>query len=369
MRLNRSAGTLVLAVLLGACASQDGLRARIPPLRDQVVPLVADVDFHSVSPPMKDFLEQNVSMKKSKDQRAWSLVWAITHRDVLAFDYDPGLTLDPQHTFAVRRGNCLAFSSMLVAMARHLGLTAWYQEVEIPPEWYSVNNTLLVTLHINVIVEGKDDQWVVDISGRDSSIGRKIKRITDADALAQYYNNLGADALTQTNLALAHAYFRKAIETKPNLPYLWSNLAVVYNRNDQLQDARESYLVALDIDPGSSIAANNLYMIYEKEGNLEAARKMRSKVERHRRKNPYYLYYLSSQAYQQGRYVESREMLQKAIALKDQEYRFHYELARLLAGEGDRAAAQSSLDRALQLAPENSRISNAQVDDLPPLPE
>lgn len=360
---------MMAALLLGACASPTTLTHRITPLRGQPEVQIADFDLHAVSPQMEAFLDRHVDPEDGPDRKAWNLVWATTDRNVLAFDYDPFLTLNSVQTFAQRTGNCLAFSSMLVALARHRGLRAWYQEVEVPPQWNSIKNTLLVSLHVNVVVEGSRDEWVVDVSGLDAVTHSKIKRITDAEAQAQYYNNLGADALMNENLALAHGYFVKALETAPTAAYLWSNLAVVFGRNEQLEDARQAYLTALQLDPNNGIAANNLYLIFEKEGDLPAARKLLTRVERHRRNNPYYLYHLSSLAIEEGRYRESSKMLQKAIGLNEREYRFHYELARSLFLEGNREAAQASLDRAMQLAPANSWIDSPQLDDLPALPD
>jgi predicted Zn-dependent protease len=115
-------------------------------------------------------------------------------------------------------------------------------------------------------------------------------------------------------------------------------------------------------------------MIYEREGDVDSANKYKRIVERHRKKNPYYLYYLSSLAFDEGRYRESQEMLRKAIDLQDSEYRFHYGLARTLAQVGDMAAAQVSLERAVQLAPESAWTDGViqtapSLDNLPALPE
>ncbi len=279
------------------------------------------------------------------------------------------MTLTSVEAFAQKKGNCLAFANMLVAMARSQGLHAWYQEVEIPPQWSSFNSTVLVSLHVNVVLRGRHDEWVVDILGENVSASRKIRRISDKEALAQQYNNLGAEALIDENLGKAYAYYSKAIETAPDLPYLWSNIGVVYSRNGQAEDARRAYLHALTIDPGNANAANNLYMIYEKEGNLAAAERLQKKVERHRRKNPYYLYFLSSQAAEQGKYEESVAMLEKAIRMNENEYRFYYELARLQVIQGDLEDAQANLHRALELAPDGSPISGANIENLPELPE
>ena len=369
MRLVYFGTAMALAALLGACASPGVMTTRIAPLQGYQRLHVDDVNIHAVSADMLAFLDHYVNPESNRDSQAWKLVWAVTDRNVLPFRYDPGLTIGPVETFALKTGNCLAFSNMLVAMARQQGLKAWYQEVEIPPQWNNINNTLLFSIHVNVVVQGQIDQWVVDVSGQPSTRASKIKRISDEEALAQYYNNLGAEALTADNLPEAFAYFVKAIETQPRRAYLWSNLAVVYTRNGQFDDAKQSYLAALDMDSNTSIAANNLYLLYEKEGNFAAAETLRSRVERHRRKNPYYLYYLSMMAFDEGRFEESRDMLQKAILLKDREYRFHYEMARTLARQGDYAGAQASLDRALQLAPENTWMADTRIEELPELPE
>jgi tetratricopeptide (TPR) repeat protein len=362
-----------LALSLTSCASVHLSTPTYPALQHVAPVEVPDADFQSVSASMLEFLEQYVPMTDGIETRAWNLSWAVTNRTALPFEYEPNLTQTATQTFESRQGNCLSFSSMLVAMARNRGLKAWYQEVEIPPQWSNHQNTLLLTRHINVVVEGSRGQWVVDISGERAAVSRRVERISDAEALAQYYNNLGADALVDNQLALAYAYISKALRTAPGLAYLWSNLGVVFNRNGQQDDAVATYLHALGLESSSATAANNLYLIYESAGKLEEAQKLLTKVERHRRKNPYYLYHLSELAFNEGHYKESRKMLEEAIQMNREEYRFHYGLARLLATEGNLSEAQASLDRALELAPELDRHNNGwtdgvRVDALPPLP-
>ncbi len=369
LRCYKLSGIILTILLLGACATQTSKSTHIAPLLNQADYQIDDAGFQSVSPQMETFLDHFVSKHQRKDQKVWNLVWAVTDRNAFDFYYNPSLTLTSTETFRRRAGNCLSFSSMLVAMARQSGLEAWYQEVQIPPHFSTSNNTLLISMHVNVALKGKKDEWVVDISGRERTSSRRIRRMNDNQALAQYYNNLGADALAEEQLGKAFAYFVKAIETAPEEPYLWSNLGVVYSRNDQLENARQSYLAALKLDSNQSMAANNLYLIYEKEGNVEAAKKLQAQVDRHRRKNPYYLYHLSSLAFEDGRYDESTKILKKAIKLNEGDYRFHYELARSLVSAGHDGAAQLSLDRAVQLAPDEPWIASAPLGNLPELPE
>ncbi len=363
----------LINLLLTACASQAHHFKAPASLIGHEIPTVVEADFTQISPEMIAFLDRYVEQHQGKGQISWNLVWAATDQNMLRFNYDPALTLPPLEAFAQHQGNCLSFSSMFILMARHLGLTAWYQEVEIPQQWNNDHDTLLVSMHVNVVVEGvRDSSWVVDVSGRATARSRLERRIPDEVVVAQYYNNLGAEALTQGDLGKAFAYISKAIEIEPNLHYLWSNLGVVYVRNEQLDEAVDAYQTALQINSNSTMAANNLYLIYQRTGNVLAAAELEKRVEKNRRKNPYYLSYLSAVAYEEGRLDDSRQLAERAVSLHETEYRFHYQLARTLMMEGKRAEAQLSLQRAMELAPDElptdilSRL--AQLDQLPELP-
>jgi Flp pilus assembly protein TadD len=355
--------------MLNGCASQPA-RLQIPStLQGHTIPAVVEPDFTTPSPAILEFLDEHVEKDRGKEHTAWNLVWAATDPNVRRFYYQPDVTLPPLETFDQQRGNCLAFSAMFMMMARHLGLNAYYQEVEIPQQWSNDNNTLLISMHINVVIEGKHGgSWVIDVSGRSNSSSRMQRRIDDEVVVAQYYNNIGANALTDGDLGKAFAYITKAIETEPELHYLWSNLGVVYSRNEQLEEATRAYQTALQIDPASTMAANNLYLIYEKTGNLQAGADLQKRVEKNRLKNPYYLAHLSTVAYDEGRLEESRQLAEKALKLQQNEYRFHYQLARTLMREGKRQEAEISLQRALELAPKDLTVTMAQLDQLPDLP-
>jgi len=362
---------LPLFLMLGACASQPTFLKQTAPLRGLTVPTVSEPNFSQISPAMLDFLDKYVEQRRGKEKATFSLVWAATDQNLRRFDYRQELTLSPTETFDQKTGNCLSFSAMFMMMARHLDLNAWYQEVEVPQQWSNNNDTLLVSMHVNVVIESTRSgaSWVIDVSGMDNSRSRMHRRIKDSVVLAQYYNNLGAEALTEADLGRAYAYFTKAIETEPGLHYLWSNLGVVYSRNEQLDDAIQAYEAALDLDSSSTMAANNLYMIYEKTGNLQAGADLQKRVEKNRRKNPYYLTHLSTVAYDEGRLEESRELVEKALKLQQNEYRFHYQLARILGREGRRSEAEASLQRALDLAPADAAENLAHLTALEALPE
>ncbi len=349
---------------MAGCAGQSWQQPGIPALENQPPYEVQDEDILSISQEMLGFVDQHTPRDMRNSSRAFALAYATMDPNFLDFNYDPSQTLSGEDTFERKTGNCLSFSSMFIAMARAAGMNAWYQEVEVPREWSSVNETLLVSRHVNAVVKDLYLEYVVDVSRKYRNEEVSSRRITDKEALAQFYNNLGADALVENQLAKAHAYFVKAVETDPFAAYIWSNMGVVYRRNGQAEDAKAIYRTALNLDSEELVALNNLYSIHMEQGNEAAARDIHAQVERHRQKNPYYLQHLSGQAVEERRYDDSIRLLRRAIRLKEEEYRFHVALAQSLALNGETGEAQQSLERAKELAPSRRELDAINLTEL-----
>ena len=238
----------------------------------------------------------------------------------------------------------------LVAMAREAGLNAWYREVEIEPEWNALDDTLLVSLHVNAATVDRGREYVIDVSRRRAREGERYRKISDREAEAQFYNNLGANALVAQDLPMAYAYFRKAEQTRPGLDYVWSNLGVVYRRNGQTEDAVLAYETALALNERNTVPLNNLYSIYDEDGETEKAAAIQQRVERNRSRNPYYLHYLAESAFAEHALDEAIDYANRAIRIEDREYRFYYTLAQLQYRTGHESRARLNLRKAIRLA-------------------
>jgi len=342
----------LLAASLASCTSIPPHEPPIPALAGHDAVQIEDVELLQLTPEMSAFTDRYAKAEDSDDGKAWRLAYAALDPFLLDFKYDPMVTLPADEAFRRRRGNCLTFSSMFVAMARDAGLHAWYQEVIVPPEWSAVKETLLVSKHVNAVVSDWGSRFVIDVSRRKKTPLEQTRRMSDEEALAQYYNNLGADALVENDLARAHAYFSKALEAHPGLGYVWSNLGVVLRRNGQTDEAIVAYRAATELDAGDPVALNNLHTLYTEEGRLEDAAAIEQRVEHNRRKNPYYLHYLAEVANEEERWSDAIDLLNRALRLEENEYRFHVTLAHAQYHLGDKDLARASLDRARELAPE-----------------
>ena len=343
---------LVASVLLHACAST----ARQPPvelptLRDRDIPAVEFADLGAVSEEMEAYLDRYIPRSAHAGKRAWTLAYVATDNLMFPFNYDPEVTLPPAQTFRLRTGNCLSFSMMLVAMARHIGVPARFEEGLVEPDYRNIDDTYVNSRHVIVVLGKGQNSVTVDVSRKVLKDDIRTRRVSDRNVAAQFYNNLGVNALLTRDLGLAWARFRQALEIDPGLAFVWSNLGVVYNRNDQPAEAEWSYQTALEVDDSESIAFNNLYVIYLQEGREGEAAGLESRVERHRQRNPYYLALLADEALRSQQYKDAIRLLRRSIKIQGDEYRFHGALAQAQYLSGNHEDALSSLDMARSLAP------------------
>ena len=351
-RVSLTALLLAAALTLSACATLRPVTVSLPALQNsEAVVQIPDVDVLAVSPAMEEFLDQYVVSYRNLDTRLDLLTLAVVENGVLGFDYNDARTSTAEQTFSSRSGNCISHANMLIALARRAGLDAHYQEVVIQPEWSSRENTLLISKHVNVVVTSPRNSFQVDVSGTEASRHTRRKILSDRDAKAMYFNNLGAAALIENDLATAYAFMVKAIDTAPQVADSWINLGVVFSRNQQFAEAEMSLKTALQIDPYEYSAMNNLYAIYVTQEKLDAAKKWKKRVENYRRKNPYYLLMLSEKALEQSQFEESTKLLKRAIRKKENDHRLHFALAKTQFLAGNKTAADSSLLRARELAP------------------
>ncbi len=320
--------------------------------------LLEPTDLLVVSDPMRAFLARHITGRED-DERKTRLIAHALLDDGLNLQYSNLKTYTAAQTFQKRQGNCLSFTNLFVALAREVGLDAHFQEVRIPPVWTAEGDTFYYNLHINVLVKlrqgphmnlYKRDQ-VVDFDTQEFDSGHNRRRISDAAAAAQYYNNMGAYYLAKKQPLKAFQHARKAIQLRPDTGYLWTNLGTILRHAGDLQHAEKAYLVAIDLSQELS-AMSNLARLYTTIGKPDLAKEYAARVEEFRRKNPYLLYARAEQSYANANYESTQELLRSAIKRHSKEHQFYrlQGLAWLKLSEPDKA--RKSFSKAAKVATE-----------------
>jgi len=365
---------LVLPLALGAaCASWPGASRRVKLTPEELLrgtalgvaaggpaAVVPEADVLALSPEMRTFIAVHVDRRGSDALKLHQLVTAIMDPRTFGVTYDE----------VTRRGNCLSFSNMFVAMARDVGLNVEFQEVDVPPDWTVDKDTFVFNRHIDVFVNlGADGTRVVDFNIADFKASYEMRTISDAMALAQFYNNVGVERMLAGDRAAAVACFRTAItDAGSGFSSAWTNLGTLYLRNGHPAHAEAAYLQALDVNDSDLVAMSDLAHLYEREGDLERAAAYRKKVARHRWLNPYYRFELARRAYAAQHYDEAIAHLKYATRERPKEDRFWHLLGLCYLGKGDLTAARRWLSKAEEVATTEAlkRTYAAEIDTLLP---
>ena len=156
----------------------------------------------------------------------------------------------------------------------------------------------------------------------------------------------------------------QAIEAKKPSASVYTLLGMLEDARANAVEAEKNYRRALEVEPDSPIAGNNLaWLIAENQGNLDEALQLAQKSV-NRMQTPAFYDTLGWVYFKKGLYAPAVEQMKKAVALDDTEARragsasnpvFRLHLGAALASAGDKASARREVENSLQNAANLSR--------------
>ena len=342
---------------------------------------IPDVDILALGSEIKSVLDESVIPIRDSKKRLDEIVKILIQKVRYTTEEDRYGAKTAQETFDTGTGNCLSFSNLFVAMARYAGLKTEFQEIPTPPNWIRNGEVLFFTRHIGAsidIVSPMDQTVQLYVLGENrvmvhDNIQRylftpsqldpfapeinpfSIRPIPDHRAFAQYYNNIGSQYLAEGDATDAFRYFVKAVKIDPKLSFAWSNLGVVYNRNNQVKAAKAAFFQGMSVTHGPDDVTlltimSNMARLYKKIGDTEKAEFYKKEVASFREKNPYYQYAIAKTAYHDRFYEKSVKYYKAAIQRKNDEHLFYYGLALAYLKLGEIKKAEKNLDKAKHYA-------------------
>jgi tetratricopeptide (TPR) repeat protein len=290
-------------------------------------------------------------------------VHAILKPEGMHFTYDFERTTDARETFRQRRGNCVSFSFLFVALAREFGLDASFQNANTPLKWDRYGNIVVSVRHMNVRVEIGHDVHLIDLQ-LDEIAGIALADmpvVGDERAFAQFYDNVGFFELLHGRRTEALQYMIVATKTDPQYAGAWANRAAMHAHFNHLAEARVCYERSLQADPRDLFALEGYVGILQRLGSAEELR-IAAKYERRaqavRDRNPYHQQRLAERAQERGDWAAAEKLYRRAIALKDTEPQFYEQWATALTQLGKNDAARRA---AVKLEKLRRRLAEAPV--------
>ena len=371
--MNYGPGLMIASLLLAGCGTVDLVETNYefdPVLYVRAIDQSSD-RFSEIDPlRLNEEIIQWVEGRVGSDPRSDRYL-AITLQDMLFGEQGLNLRYSDRKTytaievFETREGNCLSVMNLYVALARHLGLDASFQTIREMPVWDRRSELLVLSQHINATgrLDGRD-YYVADFTPQIALQRNTDAVISDEEARALYFNNLGVEALFAGNSDTALAYLRNALFIDPDSSEAWNNLGAAYNQMEDAEMAEFSYHYALETDPANLNAVNNLARMYRERGELELAGHFERAATAFNLKNPYFQFGQGLDAYREGDYAAARDYFRRAIKLNRHEPEFHLGLSRAFAHLGEEGRSRESMELAEIAAANDNNAERIRADKL-----
>jgi tetratricopeptide (TPR) repeat protein len=276
---------------------------------------------HAVPEPLVARVRRQAG-RGTSHERALRLVDILTNPDELGLVYDPLVTYTAEETLDRGRGSCLSLASLLLGLARGIGLDAYYlHAINRDFEFWDDGGFRVYAGHVAVAIRTTEGFTALDFAG-DLHGHRRFVRIDDVTAVAHFYNNRGYQIIHDAQKAGSPIpwpdvleRFEAAAFASPTLAAAWNNVGIAYGRLGDARKAERCFRVAISREAHQAAPHANL-------GRLLLAR---------------------------GAVAEAVDAYREAARLASRSALAHYKLARALHAAGDAAAARAAARRALNL--------------------
>lgn len=316
-----------------------------------------EVDPLAINDEIRELLEQRVAIATNDRQRLGLLQDLLFGKQFLDLRYSDDRTQTAIEVFESGIGNCLSVMNLYVAAARFLEIDANFQGVKVRPTWDRKGNLIVVSEHINATGKlSPFEDYVVDFTPDLALQQLTAETLSDRQARAMYFNNLGVEALVAEDHETALAFLQNALWLQPDSGLIWNNIGTAHNRSGNPSLAEYSYRMSIHYDSDNAPAIGNLARWYEARGDNGEAARLRAIIKASNRANPYYQFELGNFAFMDGDFDAAIDYYQRAIRFNEYEPVFYVALANLYELRGDERLRRRMMSDAEQLLTENKSL-------------
>lgn len=229
-----------------------------------------------------------VGTPRQRKARIDDIINSFYRNDNYQFQYQADGNFSAAEAFERQAGNCVAFSALMVKLARSQGLEASFQIVETLPGWDQIDaETVMYIRHINTNIGISAYESInVDINSPRDAVTVRSRLISDQEAEAEFLNNLAIDALASDDFSLAHQLLYQSLSLNDQSGGSWSNLGTLYRRMGYDDWAEQAFLKGATALYNVETAQSNLERFYRQRQQLAYADILADALQEYRESNP-----------------------------------------------------------------------------------
>ncbi len=271
-------------------------------------------------------------------------------RSMFTIDQESPETLTAREAFQRRRGNCVSFTNLFLALARSLGIELQAGLVVQRESSEKKDDLVLVYAHMVAVVRFVKGFAIYDFFAASERRGAEIRLLDDLALTGILVSNRGVAALRARDDALALSRFDVAVRLAPQFTGGWGNLGLARWRTGDTAGALAAYRRALAIDPHQPTVLHNLATLYQSQGNFESARAALAAADL-KTVSPHSLIVRGDLELMSGNVKEALRQYRSARSLAPKSPDPLLAIAKAESARGNRDAAREALQKAARLAP------------------
>lgn len=312
---------------------------------------------HALNREMEVWLATAVPPEVGKQQRVERLLESLLSRSQLDLEYHQGYTGTAIEAFDSRRANCLAFTHLFVGMARQLDLPVYYLKVDDLQSFEREGDLVVVSGHITAGTGPVRNPRVLEFAIFPVAEYRNLRPLSDLSAVALFYSNRGAELLLKGDREGALSWLETAVRIDDSLADAWLNLGVVHRRLGALEEAESAYWRALEIDPESTSAYQNLSaLLLNNVERREEGLRLLALTDRGGNQNPFNFLTLGDISLDRGSLEDAERYYRRALQLAPEAAEAQAAMGEWALASGRRGRARKWLKRARRSDPQDPRV-------------
>jgi len=265
--------------------------------------------------PMRAWAKERVAVADDPEVTLRRLLEALLEPGDPGLRYVLNFTGTAREVFEGGEANCLSFTNLFVALARDLGVDAYFLEVEREPRYDQEGDLVVVFEHVTAGYGPPSHRLVLEFALGPPITTARSRRLSDLTAVAMYYSNRGAELLRSGRQEEAREWLETAIALDPGWPTAWLNLGVARRRTGDGAGAEAAYLAAIEADPDHLQAYHNLAALLRRRGERDAAGRLLEVLGRRGDRDPFIHLALGDGSLEAGLLEEARRYYRRALRL------------------------------------------------------
>jgi tetratricopeptide (TPR) repeat protein len=316
-----------------------------------------------LDPDMVADAEKAIRGGHSDQAKLHGLVDYLNAGGYLHFAYTPHRSLTARQAFREHRGDCMAYTHLFVALARHFGLPAYFVHITEVRDYYEKNGWFFVSSHVAVGQGSGPNASVIDFTKEiaDWRLAR-YEAIDDGAALALFYNNVAVDLMTAGHTDQAEKLFRFLLEREPGVVELYNNLGVLLNRRMLHAEALAVLNRGITRYPEYEPLYTNALRAAGQLGRPDLLAWYERRGQEITSTDPYFLFARALTLFEQERFHLAARQFERASAAKPDSPVILAWLSRALFSAGRGREGTEAFDRARRLAPRDRLLDQIEAE-------